>query len=73
MSLDVGAERTISVTVLPSEASQGYEFKNYQPEVASFDMYSGKVTGLQEGSTTMTFSTSNGLKATLVVTVKATA
>ena len=70
-SLDLGDTVTFTATVSPEDASfKDVTWTSSDPSVATVS--AGKVTAKEEGTTTITASTSNGIKATATVTVKAT-
>lgn len=70
-NLDLGDTVTFTATVAPSDATN----KNvawYSSNASVATVAGGKVTAKGEGTATITATTSNGIKATATVTVKAT-
>ena len=68
LELEVGAKATLSATVLPAEAAdKSVTWSSSNPKVAT--VKDGVVTALKAGTTTITVTTTNGLKATCKVTV----
>jgi DNA-entry nuclease len=69
-SLEVGQSKTFVVTVSPESAKSGVTWYSSNNKVATVNS-SGKVTAVKAGTATITAKTSNGLKATCKITVKA--
>lgn len=69
-TLEVGQTKTLVATVSPESASSGVTWSSGNNTVATVSS-SGKVTAEKAGTATITAKTSNGLKATCVITVKA--
>ena len=67
--LDLGDVATFKVTVEPAKASQNVTWTSSDNTVATVS--GGKVTAKGEGTTTITATTKNGLKATATVKVEA--
>jgi len=68
LTLGVNETRQLDYTILPSEASQEVTWKSDDPTVATVST-TGKITGKQVGTTTITAKTSNGLTSKCEVTV----
>ena len=71
LTMDIGGTYTLKATVTPSDATnQNVSFKSSDESVATVDQ-NGKVTGVKEGSATITVTTEDGsYTATCSVTVK---
>ncbi|WP_238916975.1 Ig-like domain-containing protein [Clostridium sp. YIM B02555] len=66
MNLNVGDSQQLTATTTPAGAQ--VTWKSSDPSVATVDS-TGKVTGVKEGTCTITATTADGLTATCVVTV----
>ena len=74
VSLAVGESQTISVLISPNNATdKTLTWSVDNSSVATINANTGKITGVAEGTTTVTARASNGVKATAQVTVQATA
>ena len=74
VSLAVDESQTLSATILPKNATnKKITWSIADESVATINANTGKITGLAEGTTRVTATASNGLKATANVTVQATA
>lgn len=71
-SIEVGQSKTFVATVSPSSAKSGVTWYSSNNKVATVSG-SGKVTAKKAGTAIITAKTSNGLKATCKITVKAKA
>lgn len=71
LSLKTGESKTPSYTVNPAEATnKAVSFKSDNPAVATVNETTGKVTGVKEGTATITITTADGnFTDTCVVTV----
>ena len=70
LSLVVGANETLTATVLPADADDKIvTFTSSDPTIATVTPKQGNVVGKAAGTTTITGTTSNGLTVTCEVTV----
>lgn len=69
-SLEVGQSKTFVATTSPESAAKSVKWYSSNNKIATVSS-SGKVTAVKAGTVTITAKTSNGLKATCKVTVKA--
>ena len=69
-SLEVGQSKTFVATTSPESAAKSVKWYSSNSKIATVNS-KGKVTALKAGTVTITAKTSNGLKATCKVTVKA--
>lgn len=69
-SLEVGQSKTFVATTSPESAAKSVKWYSSNNKIATVSS-SGKVTAVKAGTVTITVKTSNGLKATCKVTVKA--
>ncbi len=68
-TVKIGSTAQITASVLPDNATdKSVTWTSSDPSVATVDS-NGVITGLKEGTTTITITSSNGKKATCVVTV----
>ncbi|MBR3980016.1 MAG: Ig-like domain-containing protein [Bacteroidales bacterium] len=74
VSLAVGESQTIPVQISPSNATdKTLTWSVGDASIATINENTGKITGVAEGTTTVTARASNGVKSTAQVTVQATA
>lgn len=72
LSLAVGANETLTATVLPANATdKTVTFSSDDPTVATVTPVQGKVVGVKAGTANITATTANGKSATCVVTITA--
>ena len=72
LSLEVGANETLTATVLPEDAEdKTVTFTSSDPTIATVTPKQGNVVGKAAGTTTITGTTVNGLIVTCEVTVTA--
>lgn len=70
MTLEVGANETLSATVLPSDASdKSVQYSSSNTAIATVTPVQGKVTAIAVGGATVTAKTINGKTATCEVTI----
>ena len=70
LSLVVGANETLTATVLPADADdKTVTFTSSDPTIATVTPKQGNGVGKAAGTTTITGTTSNGLTVTCEVTV----
>lgn len=70
MTLEVGANETLSATVVPSEASdKSVQYSSSNTAIATVTPVQGKVTAIAAGVATITAKTINGKTATCEVTI----
>lgn len=69
-SLEVGQSKTFTATTSPESAAKSVKWYSSNSKIATVNS-NGKVTAKKAGTVTITAKTSNGLKATCKVTVKA--
>lgn len=69
-SLEVGQSKTFVATTSPESTAKSVKWYSSNNKIATVSS-SGKVTAVKAGTVTITAKTSNGLKATCKVTVKA--
>ena len=70
LSLVVGANETLTSTVLPEDADdKTVTFTSSDPTIATVTPKQGSVIGKAAGTTTITGTTTNGLTVTCAVTV----
>lgn len=70
LTLEVGANETLSATVEPSDAAdKSVQYSSSDSTIATVTPVQGKVSGVKAGSTTITVTTVNGQTATCEVTV----
>lgn len=70
LSLVVGANETLTATVLPEDADdKTVTFTSKNPSIATVTPKQGSVVGKAAGTTTITGTTANGLTVTCAVTV----
>lgn len=69
-ALEVGQSKTFVATTSPESAAKSVKWYSSNSKIATVNS-KGKVTALKAGTVTITAKTSNGLKATCKVTVKA--
>lgn len=69
-ALKVGQSKTFMATTSPESAAKSVKWYSSNSKIATVNS-KGKVTALKAGTVTITAKTSNGLKATCKVTVKA--
>lgn len=70
LSLVVGANETLTATVLPADAEdKTVTFTSSDPTIATVTPKQGNVAGKAAGTTTITGTTVNGLTVTCDVTV----
>ncbi len=72
-TIKVGKTITLQAIITPDKATnKDVTWSSSNPEVATIDITSGKVTGINDGTTTITVKTSNGKTATCKITVEST-
>lgn len=70
MTLEVGANETLSATVVPSDASdKSVQYSSSTTAIATVTPVQGKVTAIAVGGATVTAKTINGKTATCEVTI----
>ena len=70
LTLEVGANETLSATVEPSDAAdKSVQYSSSDETVATVTPVQGKVTAVKPGTATVTAKTVNGKTATCEVTV----
>lgn len=70
MALEVGANETLSATVVPSDASdKSVQYSSSNTAIATVTPVQGKVTAIAVGGATVTAKTINGKTATCEVTI----
>ncbi|MBU5370365.1 Ig-like domain-containing protein [Enterococcus avium] len=70
LTLEVGANETLSATVVPSDASdKSVQYSSSNTTIATVTPVQGKVTAIAAGTATVTAKTVNGKTATCEVTV----
>lgn len=70
MTLEVGANETLSATVVPSDASdKSVQYSSSNTAIATVTPVQGKVTAIAAGVATITAKTINGKTATCEVTI----
>lgn len=70
MTLEVGANETLSATVVPRDASdKSVQYSSSNTAIATVTPVQGKVTAIAAGTATVTAKTVNGKTATCEVTV----
>ena len=68
--IKVGGTITLQAIITPNNATdKNVTWSSSNPEVATIDSKTGKVTGVIDGTTTITVTTSNGKTATCQITV----
>lgn len=72
VSLAVGGTQKLTATVAPDDAeNKSVTFTSSDTAIATVTPVQGTVTGVVEGTATITATTSNGKTATCVITVTA--
>lgn len=72
VSLAVGGTQKLTATVAPDDAeNKSVTFTSSDTSIATVTPVQGTVTGVAEGTATITATTSNGKTATCVITVTA--
>lgn len=69
-ALEIGQSKTLTATTSPESAAKSVKWYSSNSKIATVNN-KGKVTAKKAGTVTITVKTSNGLKATCKVTVKA--
>lgn len=70
MTLEIGANETLSATVEPSDAAdKSVQYSSSDETVATVTPVQGKVSGAKAGTAVITATTVNGKTATCEVTV----
>ncbi|MCO5404299.1 Ig-like domain-containing protein [Enterococcus avium] len=70
LTLEVGANETLSATVVPSDASdKSVQYSSSNTAIATVTPVQGKVTAIAVGGATVTAKTINGKTATCEVTI----
>ena len=70
MTLEVGANETLSANVVPSDASdKSVQYSSSNTAIATVTPVQGKVTAIAVGGATVTAKTINGKTATCEVTI----
>ncbi|WP_438778435.1 Ig-like domain-containing protein [Enterococcus sp. DIV0170] len=70
LTLEVGANETLSATVVPSDASdKSVQYSSSNTAIATVTPVQGKVTAIAAGVATITAKTINGKTATCEVTI----